>query len=236
MHDFYDQLIPTLSANRLTAYFDNDPRRTTLEVVARYIHNIDVSQSLTPSLHILEVALRNGIHRACTDHFKTEQWFDTSDILAPPQLRQLQAAKAKLSRTAKRDKTAHRVPELSLGFWTGLFSAHYEHRLWRRHPQLLVAIFPYAPRHCRTRAVIGNMLDPIRKLRNPVAHHERIAARADLADMKRDINRLVSWLSPAATRLLAQCDAFSAIASPSGIADSRRRARVCFGSSNRPSN
>ena len=71
-----------------------------------------------------------------------------------------------------------RFAELNFGFWTYLFDKEYgyrdpgEPRLW---PRLIDKVLTELPRSIpRERDAIQARLTPIRELRNPAFHHERI--------------------------------------------------------------
>lgn len=228
MQDFYPKFRATFSGPRLQAYHDADHRPLNLDVAARYAHNIAASMRMYPSLHIFEIALRNNLHGAFNTEFGGPNWFDQPGRLMPTQQRQLAQAKAALLGEGKAATPDQVVAELTLGFWVGLFSNAYEYPLWRAHPNLLRAVFPHAPRHMRHRASMSNVLNPIRDLRNRVAHWERITHLPALQTLKLDIDRVVRWLCPAALTFLAKCDAFDGALSSNAAADAKRNAGACF--------
>jgi len=228
MQDFYPALVKTFSSARLHAYHDGESNPLNLDVVARYAHNMAVSQKLTPALHSVEVGLRNNIHEALNAQFSDPEWYDRPGLLGAKQQMQLASGRDKLRSANKLETTDRLVAELTLGFWVGLFSSNYEHHLWRANPTLLAAIFPRAPRHVRNRASISKILNPVRDLRNRVAHWERVAHDPSLNSLKQDIDRVVGWLCPAARCLLEHSDAFAGALSPSAAAAARTQVGACF--------
>lgn len=228
MQDFYPALVKTFSSARLHAYHDGESNPLNLDVVARYAHNMDVSQKLTPALHIFEVSLRNNIYEAFKAQFSDPEWYDLPGLLGAKQQAQLASGRDKLRSASKLETADRLVAELTLGFWVGLFSNNYEHQLWRANPNLLAAIFPRAPRHVRNRGSMSKILNPVRDLRNRVAHWERVAHDPSLNSLKQDIDRVVGWLCPAARCLLDHRDSFNDALSPKTAAEARSRVGACF--------
>lgn len=83
------------------------------------------------------------------------------------------------------------VSELTLGFWSNLFTRQYEDPLWRKNLRLA---FPHVGGPLR-RGQVHQVLDKIRRLRNRISHHEQIL-RYDLNVYYNNIIDLVSWVSP----------------------------------------
>ncbi|MCT9074104.1 hypothetical protein [Cupriavidus gilardii] len=71
MQGFYPALQRTFSTARLHAYHDGEPDPSTLDVTARYTHNMEVAMRLSPALHVLEVALRNNMPNAFSAKYGT---------------------------------------------------------------------------------------------------------------------------------------------------------------------
>ncbi len=75
-------LTQVLSKERVHAYRGKPAQRISDDqLFARYAWNMAISESLYPSLQLLEVTLRNTIHQAASAHFNSEYWFDLSHIL-----------------------------------------------------------------------------------------------------------------------------------------------------------
>ena len=224
---FYPALEQTFSKPRLHSYRDGDVAATNLEVTARYVHNMFVAMRLSPSLHILEVSLRNNMHHAFSHRYQTVDWFDTPGLLGPRQLGQVAAARSNLASASKAATADRIVAELTMGFWVGLFGGYYELH-WRSNPALLKAIFPSAPRYLRRRNAISALLQPLRALRNRVSHWERVAHLPDLLRLKQDIGNVVRSLCPAASCLLSHCDPFDGALSLEELAAVRATVQPCF--------
>lgn len=227
MQGFYPALQGTFSPVRLHAYHDGDAHPLNLDVTARYAHNMAVAMRLSPSLHIFEVALRNNMHKAFSAKHMSPTWYDTAHILGFVQVGQIALARTSLRKAGKGETPDRLVAELTLGFWAGLFSNHYE-SYWRANPDVLTAIFPHAPRYMRKRHTISQLLQPLRALRNRVSHWERVAHLPDLAQRKTDIDNMVRSLCPAASALLRHIDPFNGALDPAEFNATRGKVQRCF--------
>ena len=87
---FFAQLLPSLSTERLKPY-QTSPHEGLLDIYAKYIWNIAISESFYPTLNTLEIALRNNIYEAVCLNFHS-RWLDDCD---PAILRQGEIAKVK---------------------------------------------------------------------------------------------------------------------------------------------
>ena len=195
-----------LARERLEAYRPSGG--TDDEMLVAYVWNMHLCEALYPSLHGLEVSLRNGIHRAATGKYRTEFWFDTPGLLQRGQPEQIQAARDELGRR-KRPQTAGRIiAELRFSFWTSLLSGPY-HDFWMdRRAVMLRSTFAHTPRDLRTRKDIHARYNALRIFRNRVFHYEPIWTRPDLAGDHDRITEAISWISPSFADLVRRCDRF----------------------------
>jgi len=207
---FSHQLIQALSAERLNAYRGRlAPTASEREVLGRYAWNMALSESLYPSLQLLEITLRNTIHRAASTEFGQAYWFDSAGVLQHNHERDaISKAKATLTQQHKPLDANRIVAEVNFGFWTSLLDRRYEQTLW---PRLLKPAFPHMPRQQRTRANLSKRFHRVRQLRNRVFHHEPIWHWHDLAQQHHDILEAISWIEPAARNLVTLVDRFPAV-------------------------
>jgi hypothetical protein len=207
---FASQLLQALSTERLAAYRGRLPASASdREVFGRYAWNITLSESLYPSLQILEIALRNTIHHAASNEFGQVDWFDMTGILRHKhELDAVSKAKLTLAQQNKPLDANRIVAEVSFGFWTSLLDRRYEQTLW---PRLLKPAFPHMPRKQRTRDNLSKRFQKVRQLRNRVFHHEPIWHWRDLAQQHHDILEALSWIEPAAHDLVQVLDRFPQI-------------------------
>jgi len=173
---------------------------------SHYTWNIALSESLYPTLQMLEITLRNSIHTAVSQYTDKPDWYNSSDIIT---FRNDTEALAKAKRTLQRQRkpfdSGRIVAELNFGFWTSLLDRRYEQILW---PRLLKATFPHMPRRIRTRQALSKRLNKIRNLRNRVFHHEPIWYWQDLNQQHQHILEAISWIEPSAKDLVVTLDRF----------------------------
>jgi hypothetical protein len=206
---FATRLAAALSAERLAAYQQRLGPTGDHDLFACYAWNMALSEAFYPSLQVLEVALRNTIHKAVSRQARRSDWYDDPGIIRFPTDRDMvNQAKNNLAKKQKPLDPGRVVAELSFGFWTSLLDRRYEQVLW---PALLKACFPYMPRAIRTRANISRRFQRIRTLRNRIFHHEPIWYWQDLRQQHADILEAIAWIEPAARDLVAAVDNFPAV-------------------------
>ena len=192
-------LLSALSEPRLEAYrlHADEPLEA---AIGRYMWNIALCRSFYPALHLLEVTLRNNLHRVVTAHYGTTEWYDlTPSVLTLHEQEAITKAKAELGKQEKDEEPDRVVAELSFGFWTSLLGRNYEQKLW---PKLLSFTFPHMPRRERTRANVADRFHQMRILRNRISHHEPIYKQKNLTELHDAAHQALGWLSPASLGLL----------------------------------
>lgn len=202
-----EQLTLALSRERLASYRGSSAQPASdASMLVRYAWNTMLSESLYPSLQMLEVGLRNTIHNAMTREFGREDWFDKPDLLRHHHdLDAIRSAKAALTRQRKSHDAFRVVAEVKFGFWTSLLDKRYERALWQK---LLKTTFPHVPRSMRTRKVLSVRFNALRELRNRVFHHEPIWHWQDLMQHHRDLIEAIGWINPVARDLVCELDRF----------------------------
>lgn len=217
----------TISADRIGPYLrrTKDPH----DAICLYLWNLELSQELYAVLSSLEIALRNTIHAAGTNHFSRDDWFREPSCvtLLHEQERMILAAKYKCwedklgKQVAKQQKktlpwpnVGDHIAGLMFGFWAGLMNAPYEALLWDPtgvSPNLISAAFPHANRANRQRQVIAPKIEALRKLRNRISHGEPILWWHPPIDAHhQSALDVLSWISPAQANLLTLVDHFQA--------------------------
>jgi len=170
------------------------------EALCLYIWNMELSECLQPSLHMLEVVLRNSIHAAAIGQFGRHDWFRNPATLAllPAEVRGLNQARdqiwqadgydtrriaAGLDPTPPLPAPDRHLAALTLNFWVALFKSPYRRELWSNIPataatparaNLLPTVFPYATLRERQQYDMRDRLVLIRDFRNRISHHEPI--------------------------------------------------------------
>jgi len=200
------------------------------EVLARYLWNASLCEALYPSLHFLEVALRNVVFEAAAATYPPAGagsgcWLERPGILHAEEARMVRAAGQRLCRRGKPVEAGRLVAELSFGFWTALFDVRYEQNrvLW---PRLFAQkIFAHAPRQKRSRKALSPLLNRVRHLRNRAFHHEPIWHWGDLGDHHALVCDLLGWMSPELRATVAAFDRFPRV-HREGVRAFRRRVGV----------
>jgi len=202
--DFFKKLEAALSSDRLSSYGMDKPGSCT--VMARYLWNIAICESLYSPLQMCEVALRNAIHTAMTALFGQPAWYDAIDLVAWG-YQQVGDAKTKIAKSGTAISPGRVVAELHFGFWTSLFEDHYE-RNTRFLPKGIKKVFPGLPKSQHKRKDIKSRLERIRQLRNRVFHHERVIHWKDLSEQHGSIIQTIGWVSPELADMAHKLDRF----------------------------
>jgi hypothetical protein len=211
----YRQLCDAFSSDRMSPYKDGN--RSESQALAVYQNNILLCESLYPSLHLLEVLLRNRLEEALVNQHG-DQWYSRPtfvESLHDDESRKLNEALQKLGkenldrqRDGKPIKTVNSgrvVAQLSFGFWTGLLGTNYEQTLWVPNHK---RIFPAALPSERNIKQIRLRINRVRLLRNRVMHHEPIWNHPALWDRYQDILDFIEWISPDALEWSQPFDRF----------------------------
>lgn len=179
------------------------------DMVVNYFYNIELSEALYPTLHAFEVALRNSVHSVLTRHFQTPYWFDHPGFLPNRQVKQVVAARDKLTKSGKLHDADRIVAELNFGFWHSMFNSPFERHVWRpNRSALILQAFPQIPRRQRSRQDVWSRCDRIRIIRNRVMHFEPILFRSHLDDDHAEILEALRWISIEMHDTIAICDRF----------------------------
>jgi hypothetical protein len=202
--DFYKKLEAALSSERLSAYGQDNPGPCI--VMARYLWNIAICETLYSPLQMCELALRNAIHAAMTACYGQLGWYDMVDLAAWG-YSQVDEAKQRIAKAGKPVTPGRVVAELHFGFWTSLFEDHYERRT-KFLPKGIKKVFPGMPKSQHKRKGIKARLEQIRQLRNRVFHHERIIHWKDLPDQHAHIIETLGWISPELSEMTLKLDRF----------------------------
>lgn len=194
--DFERKLELALSKERLDTYREILPATATfIDLIKVYNANTAISESLMGPIQIMEICIRNSIHREITNKYG-DSWYegnklgldDTGNRALTRLIRHYSLSPRYNTPSALAIKI---VSELTLGFWTNLFQRQYEDPLWRK---CLRRAFPHVG-GALTRGDVYQILDKIRRLRNRIGHHEQVL-RYDLNIYYNNIIDLVSWVSP----------------------------------------
>ncbi|MEL6170593.1 MAG: hypothetical protein AAFR02_01075 [Pseudomonadota bacterium] len=183
------QFEDALSTERLSTYMawasqDSD--------VAKRLYglNVALSEALYTPLHVLEITLRNGVHRQMVA-VHGNGWFANNQLISDLyQQRRVQDAYQRFGQGAPDGKI---VAELTFGFWTALFTPRNSTLWGDLHPIFNSPV---------QRRPISRRLQAIRTLRNRIAHHE-VIIKDDLLTTHQEMREIIGWLSADA---LVWCD------------------------------
>jgi len=193
-----------IAPERMETYRVGD-QEPSLNSISRYRWNVALCEALLPSFHVFEVAVRNSVHGSMAHAQKTEDWFHVPGMFEANEQTELEAAKRRIEQRGATVTAGRIVAEVTLGFWTALFSSPYEDRIVR--PVLARGMSKIPPDH-RTRHFVAAQLKTGRDLRNRAFHLEPIWAIPDLLHRQQMIGRFASWLFPLYTTLILTEDRF----------------------------
>lgn len=216
------EITPSISATRLEAH--RPPGGSDMDMVINYYWNIDLCKALYPSIHALEISLRNGIHAAATAHYGAPFWFDQPGVLLERQLEMIQKARDDLVERRKQQTPDDIVAALMLGFWVSLFNKPFEfpvppapanqlawHDAHGAPTPMLKATFPHAPNAMQSRKKLFKRCHEVLRLRNRIMHHETIWKNSDLDKRHAAILEMIGWLNPVIRATIGFCDDFAMV-------------------------
>ena len=205
---FYEGFSAEITKERLSVYrADGCDDETAL---ARYLYNIKLCKSFYSSLNMFEIAFRNSVDRALQDFTGTSDWFEKVR-LARECAEKIYAAKKKIQKRKKPISHDRIIAELTLGFWTSLFSKRYAQEKFQ--PYIIKHCFKNASKAERSATSLWNNLEKIRLLRNRVFHYERLIHWKDLKARHEKLLEFTKLLAPKSYEILLKTDGFNAIQS-----------------------
>lgn len=201
--DFKNNIIKALSAERFATY--SAKQADSAESLIRCLWDIALSKSLYPSLHALEISMRNTIHRNATAAYGDANWYDS--VVQAWGKEQLSRARMELVKNGKIETPNRIVAELSFGFWTHLFNAPYENFVRK----IIKRAFPNMPKKIRNRNNLKTRLNQLRYLRNRVFHFEPIYNKPYLRKRHAEIMEAIFWIEPDMKTYIGYVDNFEEI-------------------------
>ncbi len=190
--------------------------------ISDYSWNILLAEAMVPMLSVLEIALRNALHRHLVQRYAREDWWQIWDgnPCFTKLLRSVDEVCSKLASRREKATPDKIIAELTFGFWSSLFDAQYQDELWKD----LRLAFPWCPKHQRQRRTISAALNQVRDLRNRVFHHEPLLWLVpDLRNQHARGIMLVNWLDPQLGRWLDGHDRLASIWEADGYHHADRR-------------
>lgn len=182
-----------ISIDRLTSY-KGVTKNDIDALIIRYNFNIELCKSLYPSLHLLEIALRNTLHISFSSYLKDPDWMKNYNKHTIFQNREKDKIKEAIDelKTKKRPITEGRIiAELSFGFWANLYDRPYT----SVHLQTIKDQFPNATNAQRDIFKIKELINNMRILRNRIFHYEPIWHWPDLDQRQIELKNLITWMN-----------------------------------------
>lgn len=184
-----------LSSTRLNTYGQNLPVKKQLK---EYRRNIKLCRDFYPELDFFEVTLRNAIDTALTSFVNGADWMTTLP-LDQQTLYKITEVKNRLQKQNKQITHDRIISELTLGFWTTLFSKKYNQCKFQSY--LVKKIFVNCPKSQKSIQNIQVYVNEIRELRNRVCHYERICHYPDIKERHERLLECTEWISPAVAKI-----------------------------------
>lgn len=155
-----------------------------------YVWNIEVSAAFWGPISGVEIAFRNALHAALTQHLGREDWWNDPAV-PEADVEKARKTEKMLRRQRRRIKGAPPptpddvVAELSFGFWSGILHgptrALEQHKYWHTCLHSAFPHWTYIP-GARGREAFLRRVEKLRKFRNRVAHHEPVHGRNLVGD------------------------------------------------------
>ncbi|NHZ90156.1 hypothetical protein F2P45_14180 [Massilia sp. CCM 8733] len=170
-----------------------------------YVNNMLLAGAMMPMLSVLEIALRNGIHRRMSALSQRPDWWEAlaGDPAFARQTKEVTGAKERLQRRAEAATSDKIIAELTFGFWSSLFNGGFTPIVWKD----LRLVFPRCPKAQRKRNAVSSALNQMRDLRNRVFHHEPLLwLHPDLLGLHARGTEVIGWIDPQLVLWLASYD------------------------------
>lgn len=186
----------TLSGTRLATFAGAPGFSVGADALEKYSWHALMSAAFFASLHVCEVAVRNGVDSALALTYGIDwPWNPTFERSLPSPngnnfnpKKELLRARAKMAAGA----TGKVIAELKFAFWCHMFTSRYQVRVWDTNIHAAFPNLPVAYSAAQARQAIYLELDSLRKFRNRIAHHEPILADP-LPARHQSIKSLVNW-------------------------------------------
>ena len=184
-----NELIHYFSKARLDSYLPNE---SITKQFGLYKKNIKLCKKFYSKLHYFEVIFRNAIDSVLTDYVNGADWINILPLDKDSQYK-LTEVKNRLIKQNKPITHDRIISELTLGFWTTLFSKRYTQCKFQS--VLVKKVFKDCPKSQRNIKNIQIYVNDIRELRNRVCHYEKIIHFPDINQKYQNIQMYISWIS-----------------------------------------
>ena len=175
--------------------------------VKLYQHNAELSGSLFLPLNVTEVTLRNAINKAFQNQFGNN-WYNEQKFIRQIDKKTNGKLKSVIGVLKGKNMYNHNqvVANLSFGFWVDAFDEKRFHRFWRDNVNKTFPNWKEKFPNKKTqdmRDEIRNIINPIRELRNRIAHHEIILNR-NVKDVHQNMIQLTALICKETAKWIEQ--------------------------------
>jgi hypothetical protein len=157
-----------------------------------YFTSLKAAMELWPLLSLIELSVRNTFSGALVGAFGIEFFQTDLGILTSKHLKRFPW----FHHPERASNPNDVISSLTMGFWTDLTGKRYESRIWA---PILVKSLQLPSDVSRER--FSHRLRHATIIRNRIAHHESISKQR-FTNAQSDLEELLLWLSPAASREL----------------------------------
>lgn len=164
-----------LSTEKLETYRQVLDCKSDSELIAVYMAMQSIMSQFFSVVQLLEVTLRNSIHKSATERFEDEEWYKRIPISQESKKQVDFAEQQCLDDVGVRYSSNDLVSRLPFGFWVHMLHRDYnnprdkEHNLWQTQ---LDKCFPNAKeQHVKLNTLFQKM-GSLNKFRNRLFHHE----------------------------------------------------------------
>lgn len=187
-----------LTDDRLKSYLAfAKPQANDRAAIELYVWNTALCAAFYTPIQVVEIALRNAIHREMSAIFGRPDWYSdrTFKRTGPSLVGSLVEVATRLTRSAKPVDPPHMIAGLHFGFWTQLLSpgpdGNYTRSFWNAG---LHNAFPQYPGGARVaQRKIRQQFLALKDFRNRVAHHEPIHNKKPDDQYERML-RVAGWI------------------------------------------
>ena len=183
------EILKYISRIRLNSY---SPNGTIKQQFSIYKKNIRLCKKFYPKLHYFEIIFRNAIDDVLTRYVNGADWINVIP-LDKDSRHKINEVKNRLVKQNKSITHDRIISELTLGFWTTLFSKRYNQ--YKFQSVLVKNVFQNCPKSKRNIKNLQVCVDEIRELRNRVCHYENIIHYPDITQKYKNIKICISWIS-----------------------------------------
>jgi hypothetical protein len=205
----FETLNSVFSTKRLSTYLVET--NSSDQVLTKYNSNIMLSEAMIPTLHYLEICLRNRINQVLRRHYSSSWLMAPSNpqLISEKDVKKINEIISKIERGNKIE-VAHDdvVAQMTFGFWSSFFHRKYDPLIWHRKDTFKI-VFPNLSRIHRKRSYVEDRIIKIKMLRNRIAHHEPVwNLKTSILDINSMCYELIEAISYDAINMLKMIDRF----------------------------